>query len=268
MKQATIQQIVTDIKPSPVVVFIIFMMILAHAFVIYLAISAKAKGQSVANTLPIQITLINATQQTQSPVSTTTHKKTIRHTQHHVRTHHKDSNHHFKTMQSKQTAPIMIKNENEEEMADFQHTTNQTLGQKEHKTSDFISQTHSDKPLAPTDKPDIIPVHRPAPSIALKKAAQIATIRIIEAWENKIQENDGNPHHNYDTISGSGSGSGKKLMVTIQLDDTGGVMGIDIGKGNQELADDIKAAINDSAPFGEVAGMASKLTIEFNSAPK
>ena len=58
---------------------------------------------------------------------------------------------------------------------------------------------------------------------------------------------------------------GKKLKITIQLDDAGNVTGVRIGSGDQEIASSATAAIYDSSPIREMAGLQNSLTIEFSS---
>lgn len=119
----------------------------------------------------------------------------------------------------------------------------------EHPPIDEAIMTHDTQGSASIDTPTVqeSTTHKTTPSADLKQAASAATARIIMAWE---KYNDT---------------GGKKLMVTMQLDDAGNVTGVRVGNGDQELASSATAAIYDSSPISEMAGLKNSLTIEFNS---
>lgn len=92
------------------------------------------------------------------------------------------------------------------------------------------------------------------PSAELRQATKSAANRITNTWGTLINQTI---HANMDHHADFGD---KKLIMTVHLDDMGNVIDIKIGKGDQELADSAIAAIRQSSPLSEMAGIGNKLT--------
>lgn len=243
MSSAASDQQPVNIQPARItkstILIVILVTILVHLLAILAMLSVKPVQPPKVNVLEAQI-LSQADAKRIRSVSSTVVQKTIHHNvgdQAEFQPIFRSSTPSKPTWQ-----PIRdIQRPSHPPVYDYEHI--------EHPPIDEAIMTYDTQGSASIDTPTVqeSTTQKTMPSADLKQAASAATARIIMAWE---RYNDT---------------GGKKIMVTIQLDDAGNVTGVRVGNGDQELASSAKAAIYDSSPISEMAGLKNSLTIEFNS---
>lgn len=115
---------------------------------------------------------------------------------------------------------------------------------------------HGNEIAKPTSATAPTTPSKPSPSAELVQGASLATNRIIDNWATLVSQT-----HDEQSLAEL---SGKKLMLTVHLDEQGNVLDIQIGKGNPELAESAINAIRQSSPLTEMAGLDNKLTFVIN----
>lgn len=235
-------RILNDTTPSPLAVLVIILMVvLIHAFAIIIAISAQPAPKMPVNVLEAQIlsaadakrmsTQNQARMSTQITQKNPTNNAVVR------------PKFQERRPQPSSSSPV------------FQSSSESSFGSDESFYHDFDNPSYSDIEKQAQSQDSTLTEqteqeNSAKPSVSsddIKKAKTSAASRVIAAWQN------------HDDVGG------KALTVTITLDDAGNVTNVRIGKGDQELAQSATAAIYDSAPFSELAGISKSLTIQFVS---
>lgn len=243
MSSATSDQQPINIQPARLtkstILIVILVAILLHLLAIMAMLSVKPAQPPKVNVLEAQI-LSQADAQRIRSVSNAVAQKT---------SHHNEGD----TAEFQPTfissAPSQSTWQPTQDVQQPSHPSVYEYEHIEHPSIDETIMTYDTQGSASIDAPAAQDNTTPktTPSADLKQAASAATARIIMAWE---KYNDA---------------GGKKLKITIQLDDAGNVTGVRIGSGDQEIASSATAAIYDSSPISEMAGLQNSLTIEFNS---